>query len=243
MSVGVRAGSGPDDDGRRRYWLLDADHAVIGTITVDTWQRGWSCLGVSSLAVRPAARGAGVARQALESVYDAAVASGLNGAQLHTHWAWQPTVRWYLRREMWVTSWKHDLGLSRVRHLPPYEVTRVRQGFAFSVEEGGVREPLLIAGRKGDVLRLRQAEAYRRRARQGGRHDSTLFYAGTTFALHLALAGWPLVRGAAEWEAAPESSDIGQPEGLARKIQLFEESARRDGWSVCTPSLVLPAFD
>ncbi|MFF8844554.1 hypothetical protein ACF08N_17860 [Streptomyces sp. NPDC015127] len=47
-------------------------------------------------------------------------------------------------------------------------------------------------------------------------------HAGTTLALHLALAGWPLVRGAGEWEAAPDSGDIGQPEGLASKIRIFE---------------------
>ncbi|MFI0717218.1 hypothetical protein ACH4SK_43035 [Streptomyces inhibens] len=105
--------------------------------------------------------------QALDLVYEAAVAAGLNGIQLHTHWVWQSTDRWYLARSMWVTSWKHDLGLSCVKYLPQCEVTRSRQGFTFSAEGGDVMTPLLIAGREGDALRLRRTEEYGRSAEEG----------------------------------------------------------------------------
>ncbi|WP_438485853.1 GNAT family N-acetyltransferase [Streptomyces sp. S186] len=230
-----------EKDWRRRYWLLDAGGSPAGTLALDTWPRGWDCLGLSSLYVHPAARRTGLARRALDAVHHAALAAGLNGFQLHTHWVWQPTIRWYLARGLWVTSWKHDLGLSRLARLPRYEVARTPQGLTFSVDDGGTMVPLLHAGRDGDTLRLRRTPEYRRRAAERQRHDTTLFYAGTTLALHLALAGRPLVRDARAWEAAPGSSDIGHPEGLARKIRIFEESARRDGWLVRTPPLVLPA--
>ncbi len=140
-----------------------------------------------SLYVHPAARGAGVARRALDAVYEAAVTAGLNGVQLHTHWAGQSTVRWYLACSMWVMSWKHDLGLSRVKYLSRYEVTHSGPGFALAVEDGA------------------------------------------------------LVRGSDEWESAPACCDTGQPEGLARKIGVFEGTARADGWLVRTPPLALPA--
>jgi hypothetical protein len=41
-----------------------------------------------------------------------------------------------------------------------------------------------------------------------------------------------LVRGEEEWAEAVAGNwcDIGDPEGLARKIEIFEQVARDDGW-------------
>lgn len=58
-----------------------------------------------------------------------------------------------------------------------------------------------------------------------------------TFALHLALAGWPLVRAAELWERRYDWSDLGMPEGLAYKITVFEEIARARGYDVRTPRI------
>lgn len=41
--------------------------------------------------------------------------------------------------------------------------------------------------------------------------------------------------------AARGSGDIGQPDGLARKIRIFEEAARDGAWVVRMPALMLPA--
>ena len=39
------------------------------------------------------------------------------------------------------------------------------------------------------------------------------------------------------WAERRKSSDVGQPEGLAYKIEVFEAVARRDGWMVGTPRI------
>ncbi|MFE0378522.1 hypothetical protein ACFW1M_23725 [Streptomyces inhibens] len=175
---GYVLGAGNLDE--ERHWLrqfLALDHKPSLARVEALWIDGWLALlrGETAIVrVRPAecqalaeeldgpedaahaVQFSGV--QALDLVYEAAVAAGLNGIQLHTHWVWQSTGRWYLARSMWVTSWKHDLGLSCVKYLPQYEVTRSRQGFTFSAEGGDVMTPLLIAGREGDALRLRRTE-------------------------------------------------------------------------------------
>jgi hypothetical protein len=58
-----------------------------------------------------------------------------------------------------------------------------------------------------------------------------------TFALHLALAGWPLVRSEEAWERRHSWSDSGEPEGLAYKIEIFEAIFRERGFEIRTPRL------
>jgi hypothetical protein len=58
-----------------------------------------------------------------------------------------------------------------------------------------------------------------------------------TFALHLALAGWPLVRSEEAWEHRYHWSDGGEPEGLAYKIEIFEAVFRERGFEIRTPRL------
>ena len=58
-----------------------------------------------------------------------------------------------------------------------------------------------------------------------------------TFAVQLALAGWPLIRSEEDWEKRYHSSDAGQPEGLAYKIEIFEAVARERGFYVRTPRI------
>ena len=58
-----------------------------------------------------------------------------------------------------------------------------------------------------------------------------------TFALHLALESWPLVRSAELWDRREHWSDLGVPEGLGYKITVFEEIARARGYDVKTPRI------
>jgi hypothetical protein len=58
-----------------------------------------------------------------------------------------------------------------------------------------------------------------------------------TFALHLALAGWPLIRSKENWERSWHWSDAGEPEGLACKIEVFEAVSRERGFDVRTPRI------
>ncbi|MFB7476915.1 GNAT family N-acetyltransferase [Kitasatospora sp. NPDC056184] len=233
---------------RRRYWLLDdgagstgvpggpAPAEPVGTVAVDNWTRGPGQLAVSSLYLRPSARGRGLAAAALDQVYRAATAEGLPGYRLEAHWTWQHAPRYYLRRGLWVVSWKHAIGLARMPQLPPYRVREEGDRLVLSVADrpspdpaGLVWTPLLAAGSEGRRLRLDETAAYRQA--DGWVHG----YARSTLALHLALAGRPLVRGPQWWAEAWRWADIGEPEGLAYRIEEFERSARAEGRTVATP--------
>ncbi|MER7707753.1 GNAT family N-acetyltransferase [Kitasatospora sp. NPDC097605] len=230
---------------RRRYWLLDDRSGEpagtgaaepVGTLAVDNWTRGPGQLAVSSLYLRPSARGRGLAAAALDRVYRAATAEGLPGYRLQAHWTWQHAVRYYLRRGLWVVSWKHALGLARMPQLPPYRVREEDGRLVLLVADrpcpdpdGAVWTPLLAAASEGGRLRLDETAAYRQA--DGWVHG----YARSTLALHLALAGRPLVRGPQWWAEAWRWADTGEPEGLAYRIAQFEEYARAQGRTVATP--------
>jgi hypothetical protein len=66
-------------------------------------------------------------------------------------------------------------------------------------------------------------------------------HAPATFALNLALAGWPLIRSEELWERRLDWSDMGQPEGLALKIAIFEAIDRAEHYDVRTPRI--PGLD
>ncbi|MFJ8435381.1 GNAT family N-acetyltransferase [Kitasatospora sp. NPDC094019] len=230
---------------RRRYWLLgdggsdgrggrDGRGDPVGTVAVDNWTRGAGQLAVSSLYLCPGARGRGLAAEALDRVYRAAAAEGLSGYRLEADWAWPHAVRYYLRRGLWVRSWKHAVGFTRMTQLPPYRVREEQGRVVLLVADrpsgdpsGEVWTPLLAAGREGRWLRLDETAAYRQA--DGWVHD----YARSTLALHLALAGRPLVRGPQWWAEAWRWSDGGEPEGLAYRIERFE---RRRGVDARTTS-------
>ncbi|MFF0408862.1 GNAT family N-acetyltransferase [Kitasatospora sp. NPDC004745] len=215
---------------RRRYWVLDGGGAVAGTVAVDNWTRGSGQLALSSLYLRPGARGRGLAAGVLDEVYAAATVEGLPGFRLEAHWTWQHAVRYYLRRGLWVVGWKHSLTLARVPRLPRYQV-REEAGWLHLLVSDRVRGwvSMLAAGHEGDWLRLDETPEYR--SADGWVHG----YARSTLALHLALAGRPLVRGPQWWAEAWRWSDAGEPEGLAYRIEHVEQSARAAGRRVVSP--------
>ncbi|MGW0707639.1 GNAT family N-acetyltransferase [Streptomyces sp. NPDC002643] len=262
-----------DDEFRRRYWIRTpgGGHEPAGTIAVDTWAMGGGALRVSSLYVHPVARRRGLASLTLDTVYEACRAEGLHGFRLDAHWTWQASVRYYLGRRLWVTSWKHALGLARLSYLPRYEVRADEEELTFLVADspesssqpssqpssepwpgssadlrdpagrGGAAlttgaatpmVPLLVAGGHSGRLRLRETERYRK---MPDRRDAVRLYARSTLALHLAVRGRPLVRGDEEAARADRWCDIGEPEGLAYKIGVFERVARENGWRVESP--------
>ncbi|WP_405879076.1 GNAT family N-acetyltransferase [Streptomyces sp. NBC_01136] len=239
-----------EDEYRRRYWIWPQhEHAPgpgpgsahasgpLGTIAVDTWPAGAGALRVWSLYVHPVARRCGLAAAALGTVYDACRAEGLHGFRLDAHWTWQNSVRYYLARGLWVTSWKHALGFARLSYLPRYEVRESEDEgeLTFLVAgSGGSAQwvPLLVAGDQGGRLRLRETAEY---AGLPDERAAVRLYARSTLALHLAVRGRPLIRGEEEWADAGDWCDIGEPEGLAYRIGAFERTARDDGWRVDSP--------
>ncbi|MDW4907929.1 GNAT family N-acetyltransferase [Streptomyces sp. ADMS] len=231
-----------NDDYCRRYWIRDPfkdreggrPRGPLGTVAVDTWPSGVGSLRVSSLYVHPVARRRGLASSTLDTVYEACRAESLHGFRLDTCWTWQRSVRYYLNRGLWVTSWKHALGLARLSYLPRYEVTENQGELTFLAANPdlcapGVMVPLLVADAVDGRLRLRETEQY---ARVRDELNAVRYYARSTLALHLAVRGLPLVRGKEQWAEAVAGRwcDIGDPEGLARKIEVFEGAAREKGW-------------
>ncbi|WP_159394423.1 GNAT family N-acetyltransferase [Streptomyces sp. NRRL S-495] len=245
---------------RRRYWLLgeggpggatgpggtqSRGTRPVGAVAVDNWTKGSGQLAVSSLYLRPDARNRGLAAAALDRVYRAATAEGLSGYRLEADWAWPQAVRYYLRRGLWVRSWKHAIGLTRMPQLPPYRVREEHGRLVLMVADrpsgapsGEVWTPLLAAGREGRWLRLDETAAYRQA--DGWVHD----YARSTLALHLALAGRPLVRGPQWWAEAWRWSDGGEPEGLAHRIEQYERRrAAADDRTAAQPEVARPEVE
>lgn len=245
-----------DDEYRRRYWIREQENpentenpdghggglrrtppGIVGTVAVDTWPLGAGALLVTSLYVHPVARRRGLATAVLDTVYEACRAEGLHGFRLDTYWTWQKSVRHYLNRGLWVTSWKHALEFARLSYLPRYEVRSSGDAaeLTFSAAVGGdALVPLLVAGSEGGRLRLWETGEG---VRPADERDAVRlrFYARSTLALHLAVRGRPLVRGEEEWAGAERWCDIGEPEGLAYQIGVFERVAREEGWRVDSP--------
>lgn len=116
----------------------------------------WELASLAELALGETVEPEGLT--ALTGVYDAVRAAGLNGVRLETHWCWQEAVRYYLARGMWVAHRKHGLTLEWVTGRPRYEVVGSDEELAFRVWLDGQWVPLLVAGRSGGRLVLRQVE-------------------------------------------------------------------------------------
>jgi GNAT superfamily N-acetyltransferase len=216
------------------HWLLE-DGVRVGTVSFATMFRALSLLDVSSLFVAPAARGRGTARRALEAAYRTALGAGASGLVLSTNWTWQSSVRFYLQVGMWVRMWKRALQLMWSPDLPAYRVEMGARQARFLVETGSGSEPWLEAEPHGERLGWTELAAFRALAEDKVPPEAWHEAPGT-FALHLALAGWPLIRSDEQWRQH-RYADAGPPEALAYQIEVFEAIARRDGFVVPTPRI------
>ena len=207
----------------RYLWLRDGSERV-GTVALPRSTLGHSDLPLWSLYVHPSARNRGIARTALRAAHESARRAGLRRLRVDTHWLWQRSVRFYLHLGMWVVGWKRALSFSWLDELPPYRIDEEGARLVFSVVSHGTPRPWLSATRNAGSLELEE-------------HAPTPVYAHATFALARAVRGWPLVRSKAHWARRHGSADIGESEGLAMKIQLFEALALEAGWLVRTPRI------
>jgi GNAT superfamily N-acetyltransferase len=224
------------DQIRHAYWLLEHGERV-GTLGLESMRFGRDEIGLSSLYVRPDCRGRGMARRTIDVTYDVAIDAGMFGVRVDTHWCWQPAARFYLHLGFWVRSWKHQLGLVRSARLPRYRVVIDGSRASFCVRVGDLWTPLIEAERRGTFLGWTETAAYSAIAESSPRG----YLARSTFALHLAVHAWPLVRSAEFWERRHEWCDIGMPEGLAYKIAVFEAVDREAGYAVRT--VRIPGLD
>jgi GNAT superfamily N-acetyltransferase len=213
-----------DDDWLTRWYWLGTNGGRLGTIALPVSPFGRRRVPLYSLFVVPALRGRSIATDALRALYECAIEEGFNGVQLETHWAWQRSLKFYLDRKMWVINWKHSITLGWDRAWPAWECEGDERELVFLV--GGDRR--LTARRNGDRLVL---------VEHGG-DEGIMAYARTTFAVVLAMRGWPMVRSQQQWRDRWQSSDMGEIEGLAAKIQAFERMHELDGWDLRTPRLL-----
>ncbi len=212
------------------FWLL-AGGRRVGTIAIATMYSGLGLISISSLYVEPAERRRNVARHALEAVYRATLASGAGGIRLDTHWTWQPSVRFYARIGMWIRMWKHDLVFTWQPVLPAYRVEIGEAEARFLIQQDDQWCLMVTARNLGEQLGWEESGDL---ARQPIELSHCV---PGTFALHLALAGWPLIRSEKTWEHRSYWSDAGDPEGLAYKIEIFEAVFRQGGFEIRTPRI------
>lgn len=208
----------------RYLWLLEGGEPV-GTLALPVSSLGRLDLPVWSLWIHPAHRRRGVAARVLRAAHDAARHAGMRGVRVDTHWVWQRAVRFYLAQRMWVVSWKRSIGFSWIHDLPRYEIIDAPGRVTLAVRARGELTPWLTATREDDRLVLHET------------HHEGQPLAHATLGLALAVRGWPLVRSPEHWARRHRSMDIGEVEGLAAKIVVFEDLARAWRWDVRTPTI------
>jgi hypothetical protein len=173
-----------------------------------------------------------VGRRALDRLHRTLAGRRL-GLKLDTNWTWQRTVRFYVRAGMWVYMWKRDLTFVSDAETPLPRIEIGEREASLSVARPKGEVVLARARRHGDVLELDQPARKLERDRGIG---EAYWLSTSTLSLSLALAGWPLVRSAEEWQRSCYA-DAGPPEALARKIGIWEAWDRHHGWRVETPRI------
>lgn len=221
------------------YWVV-IDGRTLGTVALSIRGCGFGrpSLWIASLYVFPEERRKGYATLITATLGGIARHLGLAGCRLDTDWLWQGAVRFYLRQGFWVANWKRGLSLVRSVDARPYRiwVHGSRMDFVLGGEAG--QSPVIRARRQGGTL-VWEPFAVAGAGDQGYLEPGS--WVAPTFALWLAVSGWPLIRGPADWERRYNWSDTGMPEGLAYKITVFEAYARRCGFRVDTPRI--PGLD
>lgn len=221
----------PDVEYAQPYWLV-SDGERVGTIALGRMPLGSTRCGVSSLYVRRDRRGRGIASAALDAVAAAMRREGLTGIRLETSWCWSSSVAFYARRGFWVGGWKRELALVACAELGHYEVRIAGDEARFSYASArGRLTTIIVAERRGDRL------AWTELARPDGTERAAL--AAGTFAMHLALRGWPLVTSDAAWadQLHQGFSECGGPEGLAFRIREWEAVSKSRGWCSSAPRI------
>jgi GNAT superfamily N-acetyltransferase len=216
------------------FWIVNEGRR-IGTVAISTSSIGRSLLPIFSLYVAPNQRGRGYARESLRAVFEACRSSGLSGISLSTEWSWQSSVRFYLRIGMWVRGWKRALDFMWHRKYPPWRLELDGDRARFVIDSEARSETVIEARRNGQRLDWVEHSALAARELQ--------YDAPGTFAVALAVNGFPLITSDEAWQAQLEQgfSDLGGPEGLAFKIRRFEAWDRKHGFRVDTPRI--PGLD
>jgi hypothetical protein len=214
------------------FWLLDRG-VRAGTLALSKEAMfGHPFMPVFSLYVFPARRSSGLAYRALRAVDQASMSAGFAGIRVATYWTWQAAVRRYLfRHGMWVRNFKRSIDFMWAG-LPPHTITVDDHTARFAVEHDPHALELITASRDGERLIWNESAAMTSSdlARRVPSH------ARSTFAVALAVHGWPLLRAGDDLDDAAVYV-AGGPDVLAHKIGIFEALDRRSGFDVRTPRI------
>lgn len=247
LAPGERLGDPADLDAYLPYWLV-CDGQVLGTVALALRESGWDerFLWIASLFLFREARRQGHASRLIADLAGLARRMGLGGLRLETDWTWQGALRLYLHLGFGVANWKHGLSLVRYLEDPAHALEAQGPQLAFVLPGEGGTHPLTLlrAERSGDRLRWEDLRA--RGASCADAATTPRMNVESTFALCLALRGWPLIRSPEDWAQRDRWCDVGMPEGLAEKIGIFEAYSRHCGFRVRTPripGLVYPTWE
>ena len=214
------------------FWIIDRG-ARAGTLALQQTTLGHQFMPVFSLYILPRRRASGLAYQTLRAVYQASIAAGFEGIRVATHWTWQAAVRRYLfRYGMWAWSFKRSIDFVWTGDLPPYAVTVDDHAARFTVDQDDRTLELLTASRDGDLLVWNELPAMA----SPELSKIVSFHARSTFAVALAVHGWPLLRAGDDIDEVA-GYDVGGPDVLARRIAVFDHLDRRSGFDVRAPRI------
>jgi len=214
------------------FWIVDRG-VRVGTLALAKVTRFYQFMPVYSLYMLPAYRSSGLAYRTLRAVHQASVAAGFAGIRVSTFWTWQVAVhRYVFRYGMWAWSFKRSLEFVWAGDLPPYTVTVDDHSARFGIDRGACTLELLTASHDGDLLVWNELPAMASLELDG----DVRFHARSTFAVALAVHGWPLLRDGDDLDKIA-GCDVGGPDVLAYKIAIFEFFDRRSGFDVRTPRI------
>lgn len=213
------------------FWIVDRG-VRAGTIALSQATYGHRFMPVFSLYVFPAHRSSGLAYRALRAVNEASIAAGFAGIRVATYWTWQAAVRRYLfRYGMWAWSFKRSIDFVWAT-LPSHTIIVDDLTARFAVEHDARTIELITASRDGELLIWNESPAMT----SSDLDRMVQSHARSTFAVALAVHGWPLLRAGDDIDEAAVY-DLGGPDVLAYKIGIFEALDRRSGFDVRTPRI------
>lgn len=214
----------------RCFWIARGGE-WIGILALATSTLNDQPVRLSSLYLLKEHRGRGFGRQVVHAVCERCAAHGL-GVRLEAFWTWQRAIRFYLDLGFWLRTWKRELTFERMPALPsPALAISDREGTLSVVDDEGRSILLVRAIRDQARLTLAVEDNLPERFRE------LQWHASTTLSLAIALRGWPLRRDG-DMKPGWFVSDAVHPEGLGRRIQIWEAWSRKHGWSVDTPRIM-----